>query len=154
MRNTPKDVIGRSSQVRVGRMKVVQSMRGTQHTFVFDAASNAITEKTFYDIRIELFADPIKGMEGAPVYHMPTADSPCFVSCECPYFLFNCEYALTKSGNSEIHYSNGRPSYITNKAKFGKFLPFLCKHLYRAAPVALKACQDKAHTYKKVDFID
>jgi hypothetical protein len=154
MRNTPKDVIGRSSQVRIGRMKVVQALRGDKTTFIFDAQSNAITDKTFYDLSIEFFSETIQGMEGAPVYHMPSGDAGCIVSCECPYFLFNCEYALAKAGNAVITYSNGRPSYITNKAQFGKFLPYLCKHLYRAAPVALKAARDKAQTYKKSDFVD
>lgn len=47
----------------------------------------------------------------------------------CPFFLFHCEYALARVGSSEIKYSNGKPPYIKNP----KYVPYLCKHLTKAA---------------------
>lgn len=51
---------------------------------------------------------------------------PVWVRCTCPWFLYNCEYALTKNGSSWVHYSNGEPANQTNP----KNIPFVCKHVY------------------------
>ena len=50
-----------------------------------------------------------------------------WVSCDCEYFMFNCEYALTQYGASEIKYSNGQPAVKRNP----KNVPRVCKHLYK-----------------------
>jgi hypothetical protein len=68
----------------------------------------------------------------------------------CPYFMFNNEYALNKVGSSSIKYCNGEPPKKTNP----KNIPYLCKHLYSIAPkVVAKALEvskkDKKHEFEK-----
>lgn len=57
------------------------------------------------------------------------ASQRAWVRCSCEYFMFNCEYALTKNGSASIKYSNGQPARMTNPSN----IPYLCKHLYKAA---------------------
>lgn len=56
----------------------------------------------------------------------PGLNSPVWVRCTCPWFLYTCEYALAKNGSSWIHYSNGKPADQTNPGN----IPFVCKHVY------------------------
>lgn len=49
------------------------------------------------------------------------------VSCDCEFFLFYCEYALTTWGAARIKYSNGEPADVRNPAN----VPLLCKHLVK-----------------------
>lgn len=49
------------------------------------------------------------------------------VSCECEFFLFYCEYALTTWGAARIKYSNGEPATVRNPAN----VPLVCKHLVK-----------------------
>lgn len=65
--------------------------------------------------------------------------SPIWVSCNCPYFLYNCEAALTKYGSSSIKYSNGAKPSTTNP----RMIPFGCKHVYRAINTSLTTYKDK-----------
>jgi hypothetical protein len=51
-------------------------------------------------------------------------DSKIWVSCDCPFHLYFCEYALTKQGNSAIIYSNGQPPVERNPREY----PIVCKH--------------------------
>ncbi len=57
---------------------------------------------------------------------LPGLNQPVWVRCTCPWFLYNCEYALAKNGSSWIHYSNGAPADKTNPGN----IPFVCKHVY------------------------
>ena len=50
-----------------------------------------------------------------------------WLSCSCEYWLFYCEYAHAKIGSSDIIFSNGEPSVVTNP----KAVPWLCKHTIR-----------------------
>lgn len=44
------------------------------------------------------------------------------VSCDCDFFKYRCEYALSKHGAANIRYSNGEPAYTTNPDNY----PLLC----------------------------
>lgn len=55
------------------------------------------------------------------------------VSCECDFFLYYCEYALTHWGSSSIKYSNGEAPTHTNPG----LLPLLCKHLTQLAETVI-----------------
>jgi hypothetical protein len=136
IRNTPGDVIERSSKTSVSKVRVKSSKSRGLNTLVFVATCQAITEKIFYDVTIELFPTEVH----KDVYENPSEKNPAFVQCDCPFFLFHCEYALAKSGNAEIKFSNGKRPAVTNP----KNVPYLCKHLYRAAPLVIKAAQDLA----------
>lgn len=60
--------------------------------------------------------------------HEPTIKAGLVkVSCDCEFFTYYCEYALTKWGAANIRYSNGEPASSTNPQNF----PLLCKHLYK-----------------------
>lgn len=55
------------------------------------------------------------------------------VSCECGFFLYYCEYALTHWGSSSIKYSNGEAPVHTNPG----LLPLMCKHLTQLAKTVI-----------------
>lgn len=54
------------------------------------------------------------------------------VSCECEFFMFYCEYALTTWGAARIKYSNGEPAVVRNPAN----VPLVCKHLVKLLRLA------------------
>ena len=58
----------------------------------------------------------------------PGMDTPVWVSCNCRYFRYVCEWALTRYGSSDIVYSNGQPAKQTNPNGIGT----ACKHVYSA----------------------
>lgn len=49
------------------------------------------------------------------------------VSCDCEFFMFYCEYALSTWGAARIKYSNGEPAVVRNPGN----LPLVCKHLVK-----------------------
>jgi hypothetical protein len=57
---------------------------------------------------------------------VPGLSTPVWVRCTCPWFLYHCEYALSKYGSTWVHYSNGNPANQTNPQN----TPFVCKHIY------------------------
>lgn len=61
-------------------------------------------------------------------------NSPCWVSCDCEYFMYHCEVALHRFNASDIVYSDGSFPEITNP----RMVPMLCKHLYALAPVLIQ----------------
>lgn len=76
---------------------------------------------------------------------VPNLNGPVWVRCSCPWFLFNCEYALTKQGSSWIHYSNGQPSSETNPTNS----PWVCKHIYAMKSEIQNFKQDPVREPKK-----
>lgn len=56
------------------------------------------------------------------------------MSCECDFFMFYCEYALTHWGSSKIKYCNGEPPVSTNPG----LQPLCCKHLSKLAKTVLE----------------
>lgn len=71
--------------------------------------------------------------------HLPTDNSlwnsPVWVSCDCEYWMFTCEFAVARYGSTAILYCNGEPPVMTNP----KMMPRLCKHLFHVAHYAVKA---------------
>lgn len=65
----------------------------------------------------------------------PGLATPVWVRCTCPWFLYNCEYALARYGSATIHYSNGNPANQTNP----KNIPYVCKHIYALRSTISKA---------------
>lgn len=147
IRNTPRDVVTRSRHVVVWDLKVTHGVRNGAKGMIFTGKGKARTERIFYDLTVELFPpertvlhDPEeKGMR-LRLFDCPAQDLPCFVKCSCPFFLFNVEVALARVGSSEIDYSNGKKPYITNP----RMTPFLCKHLFSAAPIIVRKFQEAA----------
>jgi hypothetical protein len=53
------------------------------------------------------------------------ANAHVWVSCDCEYFLYHCEVADQRKGNTDIEYSNGRWPKETNP----RGIAHLCKHI-------------------------
>lgn len=49
------------------------------------------------------------------------------VSCDCEFFMYYSEYALTTWGAARIKFSNGEPAVVRNPGN----LPLVCKHLVK-----------------------
>lgn len=83
----------------------------------------------------------LRFLKAKPTDPMPTPSltQPVWVRCTCPWFLYNCEYALTKAGSSWIHYSNGAAANQTNP----KNIPYVCKHVYCLQPIIAKESKKK-----------
>ena len=157
MSNTPSDVVKRSTKTNARILSATASRKKGVDTVVFVVRVKANTETTFYDVTLELY--PTEIHQG--VFLKPSAKNPAWVHCSCPFFLFNCEYALVKAGSSDFlkhnsatgtvpEYSNEKPSVVTNP----KFVPYLCKHLYRAAPEVVTRAIERSKTDSKYDFVD
>jgi len=90
---------------------------------VYSATSNSGKE---YKTIICYGGKEVPGLSGdkteAPY---PSADSPVWVSCSCPYFMFVCEWALAYHGSSDVLYGNGDPPVEKNP----RYAPVVCKHL-------------------------
>ncbi len=144
MDNTPRPVQDRA---KLTNAQVIHSEivgRSSKYGVHVVVRCDSNTEETHYDTVVEFFPPPITQKE----YEKPTLNTPTFVKCSCPFFLFHCEYALTRSGNSEIDYSNGKRPVIKNPNQ----TPYLCKHLFKAAPAALRMSQSVALKNDKVSF--
>lgn len=68
----------------------------------------------------------------------PELSTPVWVWCDCPYFKYHLEVALTRIGASSINNSNGKPPTVRNP----QMLPYLCKHLVLTAEAGLKQTED------------
>jgi hypothetical protein len=115
---------------------------------VFTAKASALTDgKTVsWDVVVELF--PVE--EHFNVYNLPDLNTPCWVKCSCPYFLYFCEYAVAKVGSTEIDYSNGKRPVVRNK----NAVAIVCKHLVAASSHVVPAMQKWARTKeKKISFV-
>ena len=59
----------------------------------------------------------------------------CWVHCSCPFFKYNLEVALAKTGNSSVIKSNGDLPVVRNP----DMIPYLCKHINKSYTKAIKA---------------
>jgi len=59
------------------------------------------------------------------IYGKGDKNSQIWASCDCEWFLYYCEVALTKKGSSDVIYSNGENPKITNPRRLG----IACKHI-------------------------
>ena len=73
-------------------------------------------------------------------FGVPSVTTPVWAWCDCPYFMYYLEVALTKYGCSSIKSSNGKPPVVRNPQN----LPYLCKHLVLTAKIALTQRRDLA----------
>lgn len=78
----------------------------------------------------------------------PSADSQCWVWCDCEYFTYTLEVALAKMNSSAVENSNGEAPIIRNPGNLG----FLCKHLVKAADWALSQRRDLAAEKMKAEI--
>lgn len=71
-------------------------------------------------------------------YGPPTAETPVWVWCNCPYFTFNCEVSLTRFNSSSVKLSNGQTPLVRNP----RMIPHVCKHLILALKMGLNQKED------------
>lgn len=145
MGNTPSNIVANARLTNAQVLNVERARKKEVDTVVFTVRVKAHTEKVYYDVVIEFYPTEMN----RDVFKKPSIDNPVWVKCSCPYFLFNCEYALAKHGSSEIDYSNGKPPVVTNP----RMIPMLCKHLFKGADEAVKRANQLARkddTYKFV----
>jgi hypothetical protein len=103
------------------------------NTIVFTSRSKGHTETQFYDVIIEFYPTEIH----QNIFQKPSYDNPVWVTCGCPYWHYFCQYAVAKIGSTTFvqfqgdHQSDSmKPPMIRNR----NITPYLCKHLYSAAP--------------------
>jgi hypothetical protein len=155
MSNTPSDVVDRSRRTNAEVISVKSSRQRGVQTLVFVVRVQAHTEETYYDVVIELYPTEVH----KDVFMKPSFKNPAWVHCSCPFFLFNCEYALVRNGSSDFLRHNsktGKVPTFSNKKRPDvtnpKLVPYLCKHLYRASPEVVKKAVEKSANDPKYDF--
>lgn len=149
--NTPQPVIARSKRTSAVVIKVAMNKQKGVDTVVFTVRCRGHTEEEFYDVIIELYPTEIH----QDVFQKPSFDNPCWVTCGCPYWHYFCQYAVSKTGStnfvqfqSSSHADSMKPPLIRNRPQ----VPYLCKHLYRAAPEVVKQAVDAARRQKDYKF--
>jgi hypothetical protein len=124
-RVTPKPIHNNSAYVKITSHKTL-NVKGTLNPVlrvntVYSTHDHTGAKKT----EIEKYQCRVEGLEGP---NKKIHESRCTVACECPYFMFYCEYALTQHGASRIFFSNGAPPVDKNP----RLIPWVCKHLLKA----------------------
>jgi hypothetical protein len=156
---TPSDVRGRARKVTATITKAELVNRGGKKGYKFSAKGRAATEKVYYEVTVELYpekqtnlktnkpsANPnarsreAKQDKGIQQIETPNDNMECFVKCQCPAFIFKSAWVLWKNGSSELGECENKPPYITNP----EMTPYVCKHIFKIAPMALKALQQIA----------
>lgn len=135
--NTPADIVANSQKTSVYAIKMSHKKdKGLDTLVIYAKGFHAATDKLEYDLEIELYPTEVH----QNVFKKPGLDSPCVVKCTCPYFHCYVRHALMKVGSTVI--GNGKfekgalePPLITNP----RMVPYLCKHLYRAADKVVQA---------------
>ena len=157
MSNTPSDVVDRSKRTNAEVISVKSSRQRGVDTVVFVVRCYANTETTYYDVVVELYPTEVH----KNVFVKPSFKNPAWVHCSCPFFLFNCEYALVRNGSSDFlrhNSASGKVPQFSNKKKpevtNPKLIPYLCKHLYRAAPEVVKTAIEKSKADARYDFVN
>lgn len=152
MNKTPGEVIERSRYVTVVlKGKPTMKKRGDLNTLQFvvtctaktDAPTNAFTKvtqkKQTYDVVIEFFPTEMK----KDVFAYPNSKAAVWVQCSCPFFFYYNMYALARVGSTELTGEhNGQRAYIKNPENHA----YLCKHLYKAAPLCLAQAKATAQS--------
>lgn len=142
--NTPSDVVARARLTTAVVLNVEMVKKRELNALVFLVRCKAHTETVYYDTIIELY--PLEVHKD--VFERPSFNTPAWVQCSCPYYTFHAEYALAKAGSSEIKYSNGKPPLIKNP----RMIPYLCKHLLKAAPEVVRRSLQLSQKSGKYSF--
>jgi hypothetical protein len=98
-------------------------------------------DRTYYnEVRYYSACTDGKRISYIRFYGPPKPETPVWVWCSCPHFLFTLEVALARYNSSSIKQSNGQLPRVRNPTMF----PYLCKHLVNAAKYALQQKDDLA----------
>lgn len=133
--NTPSEVIKKSRKVRADITSVKKVQRNGKTFLEFNMKGRAITDKVYYDLTILIYTARKKNKNPNVLeYEKPDKFSPVWVRCTCPYFMFYVEWVLAKEESTTLRRTtDNKPPNIKNPQR----IPYVCKHLYRALPLAL-----------------
>lgn len=102
--------------------KIIQNAKPCAYT---ESSVNEAEEFTEYKYSIKC-GDGRRHACAVRFFGAPEQKSPVWLTCDCEYWLYVCEYAVSRSKSTDIIHCNGQAPEITNSA----LRPFLCKHLY------------------------
>jgi len=130
MRATPTNIASNASHVNVLKKNawVEKDDKGEHKVFTAEMLSVGPDKKP-RNVTIKLY-----GTRTASGRMKRKTKHPAWVHCDCEYFLYYCEVAVTARGSSSVITSNGNFPKIRNP----RMRPYLCKHLLRATREAWK----------------
>lgn len=156
MTNTPSDVVQRARQTTAVVMAIETKKSKEMNTLFFKIKCRGHTDTQYYEVLIELYPEEHR----KNTYEKVSFDNPAWVKCSCPFFRFNVEYALAKAGSSELDYIykslDGSPNRLKNPKPAitnPREIPYLCKHLYKASPAAVKQAEIFSKKQKGFKFV-
>jgi len=126
---TPANIVRNAKRVRLTRIKASIDIDDKGEHKYFTA--NAVALDGIRHVTIRLYT---KKGEKIRADGRMGPNNNCWVHCDCPYFQYYVEVALTARGASSVLTSNGSFPKIRNPS----MRPYLCKHLYSAGLVAPK----------------
>lgn len=131
MRQTPGNIVSNAGQVKMlkGSAYIEKDDAGEHKLFVATLRTQA-PGKVRRHVTMKLY-----GKRGTGGKMRRKNHHPCWVHCDCEYFLYNLEVALAARGSSNVITSNGNFPKVRNP----RMRPYLCKHLLEAARHAWKA---------------
>jgi hypothetical protein len=100
----------REVSVKLGKPVVMEDSDGDKFTLI---NAKCRGETVVRNVEIHLYG---KGKK-----------AQCWVSCDCEWFCYASEVALTKKGSSEINFSNGQK--YTKSGPNSRGVPNVCKHV-------------------------
>lgn len=135
MRNTPWNIVNNASDVNVLKQNawVEKDDRGEHKVVSLELLSVGPNKKPRH-VTIKLY-----GSRTANGKMKRKNRHPAWVHCDCEYFLYYCEVAVTARGSSNVITSNGNYPRIRNP----RMKPYICKHILRAARDAWKTAPKK-----------
>jgi hypothetical protein len=131
MRQTPNNIVSNARKVRLlkGAAHIERDDKGEAKVFVGTLKTNLPGKKPRH-VTIKMY-----GSRTANGRMRKGTRHPCWVHCDCEYFLYYLEVSVAARGSSNVLTSNGAFPKIRNP----RMRPYLCKHLLEAARHAWKA---------------
>jgi|SRR6185295_1543885 len=141
---TPPDVRERSRYVAaiIAGVTMGQKVAGEVkiNTVVFTGKGRAAAEDNWWDFAIELYPTEIH----SNIFSKIGTSNLAWVKCSCPFFHYNCKYAVARTHSTSITTPFDRGALAPPHIKNPGMLPFLCKHLFKAQADVVKRAQELA----------
>lgn len=131
IRQTPANIVRNAGQVKLlkGSAYVEKDDNGEHKLFVATLRTQQ-PGKIKRHVTIKLYGKRASGGRMRRKNH-----HPCWVHCDCEYFLYYLEVSLAARASSNVITSNGNFPKVRNP----RMRPYLCKHLLEATRHAWKA---------------
>lgn len=130
MRTTPNNIVRNAAQVKIRKQSAyIERDDEGEHKVYTATVRTQLPGKKVRHVVIKFY-----GSRTAGGRMKKQNKHPCWVHCDCEYFLYYLEVALAARGSSNVITSNGAFPQVRNP----RMRPYLCKHLLRAARHAWK----------------